>query len=81
MQVSQVIQTDSATSEECASASEELANQSQALRDMISKYKLKENSYRNPMYSENTYSSRKSYAPQKSNNERIISLDGDFGKY
>ncbi|MBO5459306.1 MAG: methyl-accepting chemotaxis protein [Lachnospira sp.] len=81
MQVSQVIQTNSATSEECASASEELANQSQALRDMISKYKLKENSYRNPMYSENTYSSRKSYAPQKSNNERIISLDGDFGKY
>lgn len=81
IQVSQVIQTNSATSEECASASEELANQSQALRDMISKYRLKENSYRNPMYTENTYSTRTSYAPLKSNNERMISLDGDFGKY
>lgn len=81
IQVSQVIQTNSATSEECASASEELANQSQALRDMISKYRLKENSYRNPMYTENTYNARNSYTSPKSNNERIISLDGDFGKY
>lgn len=80
IQVSQVIQTNSATSEECASASEELANQSQALRDMVSKYHLKENSYRNPMYSD-SYSTRTSYVPQKNSNEQIISLDGDFGKY
>ena len=80
MQVSQVIQTNSATSEQCASASEELANQSQALRDTISRYKLKENTYRNPMYAD-SYNRRNSYMPQAGNNEQIISLDGDFGKY
>lgn len=80
-QVSQVIQTNSATSEQCASASEELANQSQALRDLVSRCKLKESSYRNPAYQESKYTASVSYAPQRSNNERIISLDGDFGKY
>ena len=80
MQVSQVIQTNSATSEQCASASEELANQSQALRDTISRYKLKENTYRNPMYAD-SYNRRNSSMPQAGNNEQIISLDGDFGKY
>lgn len=80
MQVSQVIQTNSATSEECASASEELANQSQALRTAIARYKLKENSYRNPMYAD-SYNRRSGYSQSKNNNEQIISLDGDFGKY
>ena len=80
MQVSQVIQTNSATSEQCARASEELANLSHALRDTISRYKLKENTYRNPMYAD-SYNRRNSYMPQAGNNEQIISLDGDFGKY
>ena len=68
MQVSQVVQTDSATSEECASASEELSNQAARMRDMLSIYNL---GVKN-MTSSNMGSSR---------NERIISLGDDFGKY
>lgn len=47
MQVSQVVQTNSATSEESAAASEELSSQAQLLKDMVSKFKLKKNSYSN----------------------------------
>ncbi|WP_088189484.1 methyl-accepting chemotaxis protein [Desulfosporosinus sp. FKA] len=43
MQVSQVVQTNSATSEESAAASEELSSQAAILQDMISKFKLKQN--------------------------------------
>lgn len=81
-QVSQVVQTNSATSQECASASEELSNQAQSLREMISKFRLKEESY-------GTGNIRRildAGSPQKrdlakESNENIISLDGDFGKY
>ncbi len=45
-QVSQVVQTNSATSEQCASASEELSNQARNLRALIGDYKLKENNRR-----------------------------------
>lgn len=87
-QVSQVVQNNSATSEECASASEELSNQAQALRDLISGFRLKEKSYQNPAYamqsaipevaSDNRLTEER-VVP--SDNEKIISLDGDFGKY
>ena len=40
MQISQITQTNSATSEECAAASEELSAQTQTLNTQISKYKL-----------------------------------------
>jgi len=40
-QVSDVVQSNSATSEQSAAASEELAGQAQALKDMVSRYKLK----------------------------------------
>lgn len=40
-QVSTVVQTNSATSEQCAAASEELSNQAAKLKDLVSKYKLK----------------------------------------
>lgn len=43
MQVSQVIQTNSATSEEGAAASEELTSQAEMLKEMVSKFKLKQN--------------------------------------
>jgi methyl-accepting chemotaxis protein len=43
MQVSQVIQTNSATSEESAAASEELSSQAGLLKEMVSKFKLKQN--------------------------------------
>ena len=39
-QVSQVVQTNSATSEECAAASVELSNQANRVRELISVYKL-----------------------------------------
>lgn len=44
-QVSQVIQTNSATAEESAAASEELSTQADLLKELVSKYKLKEISH------------------------------------
>ncbi len=41
MQVSDVVQTNSATSEESAAASEELSSQAELLKDMVSKFKLR----------------------------------------
>lgn len=41
-QVSQVVQTNSATSQQCASASEELSGQARGLDDEISKFRLKD---------------------------------------
>ena len=41
MQVSQVTQTNSATSEEAAAASEELSSQAQLLKDAVNRFKLK----------------------------------------
>lgn len=43
-QISSVIQTNSATAEESAAASEQLSGQAQLLKDIISKYQLKESS-------------------------------------
>lgn len=75
-QVSQVVQTNSATSEECASASEELSNQADSMREKLSTYNLGNRSF-------SSVSGVSSFtAPSSSANEQIISLDGDdFGKY
>ena len=43
MQVSEVVQTNSATSEESAAASEELSSQAQLLRESVARFKLKKN--------------------------------------
>lgn len=73
-QVSQVVQTNSATSEECASASEELSNQADRMREKLSIYNLGNRS------SSSSSSLGSFTAPNV--NEQIISLDGDgFGKY
>ena len=74
-QVSQVVQTNSATSEECAAASEQLSNQAMSLRTMIGQYKLKGGNNSNVAPIQNTSVDR------SEENERIISLDGEFGKY
>lgn len=42
MQISQVVQTNAATSEESAAASEELLNQSKKLVEAVSIFKLKD---------------------------------------
>ncbi|MHC1722372.1 MAG: hypothetical protein AB9836_04100 [Aminipila sp.] len=41
-QISSVVQTNSATAEESAAASEELSSQAQMLKDLISKFKLQD---------------------------------------
>ncbi len=73
-QVSTVVQTNAATSEQCAAASEELSNQAVTLKTLIEQYKLASASAHNT-YADNFDTT--SY----SNNEPVISLDGDFGKY
>ena len=73
-QVSQVVQTNSATSEQCASASEELSNQADRMREKLAAYNLGNRS--------SSSSSSMGSFTASSANEQIISLDGDgFGKY
>lgn len=75
-QVSQVVQTNSATSEECAAASVELSNQASRMRDLVSIYKLGDE---NSVYMEAPTASNYHHTP--SDNEQIISLGDGFGKY
>jgi len=74
-QVSQVVQTNSATSEQCAAASEELSNQASRMRDMLSIYRLEGGSV--------SSSSSSSYRSSSSggDNEQVISLGDGYGKY
>lgn len=74
-QVSQVVQTNSATSEECAAASVELSNQASRMRDLIAVYKLGDEKDGYMAYA--TTSRRSTSA----DNEQIISLGEGFGKY
>ncbi|MCM1542273.1 MAG: methyl-accepting chemotaxis protein [Blautia sp.] len=72
-QVSQVVQTNSATSEQCAAASEELSNQASRMRELLSVYNLggkKGSAYRDGTAGGNA-----------SANEQIISLGDGFDKY
>ena len=69
-QVSEVVSTNSATSEECAAASVELSNQAKRMKELLSIYKL---GGREDFVSE-------VYSPGVEN-ERIISLGDGFGKY
>ena len=71
-QVSQVVQTNSATSEECAAAREELSNQASRMREMLSIYNLG---------SGRTASSVGSYSSMSNMNEQVISLGDGFDKY
>lgn len=75
-QVSTVVQTNSATSEECAAASAELSNQAEGLMEQMEQYNLSGDSGNSAERKK-----RKDFRNSGSNNEQIISLDGDFGKY
>lgn len=78
-QVSQVVQTNSATSEECAAASGELSGQAIHMRDMISIYNLGESSGQGQIaVSENR---TEKIHMQSNPNEQIISLGEGSGKY
>ena len=76
-QVSQVVQTNSATSEECAAASEELSNQAVRMRDLLAVYKLDESAVV-ARYNELEHSEVPVSATQ---DEPVISLGEGFGKY
>ena len=76
-QVSQVVQTNSATSEQCAAASEELSNQAVRMRDLLSIYKLGE-SATVARYNELEEASAHAVVEDS---EPIISLGEGFGKY
>ena len=71
-QVSMVVQSNSATSEQCAAASEELSNQAMRLRELISVFKLKNQT-------QSYY--KEEIEEMIEDNEQIISLGNVFGKY
>ena len=77
-QVSQVVQTNSATSEECAAASVELSNQASHVKDMLAVFRLKNQS---AMGMGANDSSSYRYESTSDRNEKIISLKDGFGKY
>ena len=74
-QVSQVVQNNSATSQQCAAASVELSNQASRMHDLISVYKL-EDVFEACV--DDVAVKRSKSIPE---NEQIISLGEDFGKY
>ena len=73
-QISQVVQTNSATSEQCAAAADELSGQASKMRELLSVYDLG--------LGTSTKSKPKRRVSDGDNpNEKIISLGDDFGKY
>ena len=76
-QVSQVVQSNSSTSEECAAASIELSSQARRMQELVSVYNLgTENNN-----SVNSKSFRGNSSNYNDRNESIISLKDGFGKY
>ena len=74
-QVSQVVQTNSASSEQCAAASEELSSQAIRMRDLLSIYRLHETKRASSGIP------KKEAVSNAVTNENIISLGEGFGKY
>ena len=75
-QIADVVQTNSATSEQCAAASAELSSLAGQLQNAVSKYKLLSGKGRKADSDSASYDDS-DYV----DNESIISLDSDFGKY
>ncbi len=80
-QVSQVVQNNSATSEQCAAASEELSNQAANLRNLMAYYKLSVDKKGGTAVDGMMDSEPAADLDSQSDNEQIISLNGDLGKY
>ncbi|WP_242841140.1 methyl-accepting chemotaxis protein [Clostridium akagii] len=89
-QVSDVVQTNSATAEESAAASEELSSQAALLKGMVGKFRLKTDN--NANYTEQSLGLEKNYNWQKDkqvdddmvitkNKPRISLSSTEFGKY
>lgn len=80
-QVSDVIQTNSATSEESAAASEQLSGQANILKDIIARFKLK-NQRQSVRVEEKEPESGSEEAPDTAKKQPVINLSGaPFGKY
>lgn len=77
-QIADVVQTNSATSEQCAAASAELSSLAGQLQHAVSKYKLAVGKMKRHEYldEENNFAD-----DDFVDNESIISLESDFGKY
>ena len=80
-QVSQVVQTNSATSEECAAASIELSNQAARMRELLAVYKLSEQTAYVQDYEQRAGDEQADFVSKEDANEQIISLGEGFGKY
>lgn len=88
-QVSQVVQANSSTAEQSAAASEELSSQAELLKDMVSSFKLKNNSMKgislNNRYNKTNNHSGVISMPVKEvnmmKNPKIAINDLEFGKY
>jgi methyl-accepting chemotaxis protein len=95
MQVSEVVQNNSATSEESAAASEELSSQAELLKELVDKFKLKQNtkSFSNQELSPEVLKMLEDMSQKgKSTNDgfaggepdrmtKIVLSDREFGKY
>jgi methyl-accepting chemotaxis protein len=82
-QISQAVQTNSSTAEESAAASEELSSQSELLKNLVSKFKLKNSNFLDN-YSSNYSKDRIKLtdAELQSTSKNDFSLRKiDFGKY
>ena len=75
-QIADVVQTNSATSQQTAAASAELSSLAGQLQNAVGKYKLLTGSSRKSDFDSTSYDEG-GYV----DNESIISLDSDFGKY
>ncbi|MDE6221841.1 MAG: cache domain-containing protein [Lachnospiraceae bacterium] len=75
-QIADVVQTNSATSEQCAAASAELSSLAGQLQNAVGKYKLLAGKGRKSDFETTSYDDS-----EYVDNESIISLDSDFGKY
>ena len=76
-QMSQVVQTNSATSQEAAAASEELSSQAAMLKEMVNKFKLRDQGASLSLKQDNKAKQLK----QPMAAETIALDDGEFGKY
>lgn len=76
-QIADVVQTNSATSEECAASSSELSNLASQLQHAVGKYRLLVGN----ADTEDSEEEENIYTEPVRDNESIISLDNDFGKY
>jgi methyl-accepting chemotaxis protein len=80
-QMSQVVQTNSATSEEAAAAAEELSSQAELLKGMVGKFQLKRTGAKSRPQSAAVSEAEAPVHEKSSAAPRIILSDSDFGKY